>query len=131
MNFIWPSRKPVSYESSAWRESKAVPGVHFQTRKMSLGQKIELLQKAQQLSRNDEFLRAGSAADELEAGLSDLLVRRLYLQWGLLGVRGLRIDGVDVTSSLLIERGPEALTQEIIEILREEIGLTDDERKNF
>jgi hypothetical protein len=78
-----------------------------------------------------EFMKSGEASDQLEGALSDLLVRKLYLEWGLVKVEGLLIDGQHATGSLLIEKGPEELTDEIIAALRAEIGLSEEERKNF
>jgi hypothetical protein len=43
----------------------------------------------------------------------------------------LRIDGVAASASDLIERGPEALANEIMRTLRSYLVLTDEERKNF
>ncbi len=81
--------------------------------------------------RRDEFLRAGDPADQLEAGLADLLVRRLYLEWGLAGIEGLHIDGEAATPETLIAAGPESLSEEIASSIQAELSLSDEERKNF
>ena len=62
--------------------------------------------------------------------MSDLLANKLYLEWGLTRLDGLLIDGRAATTELLIEKGPSELADEIIEVIRSGIGLSDDERKN-
>jgi hypothetical protein len=84
-----------------------------------------------ELCEQQEFLKAGNAGEQLEAVLSELLVKTLYLEWGLVGLRGLRIDGKHATPELLIHQGPEALVEEILEAIKSELGLTEEERKNF
>lgn len=83
-----------------------------------------------ELTLRNEFLRAGDAADQLQASLSDLLARKLYLEWGLAEVRGLSIDGTPADVQGLIEKGPEKLADEAISMVAEETGLSEQERKN-
>lgn len=45
-------------------------------------------------------------------------------------MRGLKIDGNEACPFSLVDRGPEKLVYEIIDIIKAESGLTDDERKN-
>ena len=52
------------------------------------------------------------------------------MEWGLLGIDGLTIDGEAADAASVIERGPEALCREIVHEIRRECGLTDEERKN-
>ncbi len=124
-------RKKVSYSSLLWRESRVMPGVRYAIRRVSLSQRIELTQKVRELSLRHEFLKAGDTSDQLDAALSDLLVRRLYLEWGLAELSGLSIDQQPVTTGALIDKGPEALSDEIISSIQGEIGLSEEERKNF
>jgi hypothetical protein len=77
-----------------------------------------------------EFLQAGETEDKLEASFGELLVRKLYLEWGLAELSGLTIDGGAVTTQELIERGPELLTDEITEAVQRELALSEEERKN-
>jgi hypothetical protein len=123
--------KRSGYSSLSWHESQAVKGVRFATRRISLSQRIELTKRVRELTLRHEFMKSGDASDQLEAALSDLLVRKLYLEWGLIQVEGLAIDGQHATASQLIEKGPEQLSDEIIAALRAEIGLSEEERKNF
>jgi hypothetical protein len=59
-----------------------------------------------------------------------LEVERLYLEWGLESVSGLDLDGVAATPQSLAERGPEELCREMIQAIKAECGLSDEERKN-
>ncbi len=123
-------RKKVCYSSLLWHESRVMPGVRYAIRRVSLSQRIELTQRVRELSSRHEFLKAGDTSDEVDAALSDLLVRRLYLEWGLEELSGLSIDEEAVTTAALIDRGPEALSDEIIASIQGEIGLSEEERKN-
>ena len=78
-----------------------------------------------------DFLKTGDTSSQLEAALSDLLVAKLYVEWGLKEIEGLSIDGKRVTSAALIASGPECLTDEIVQRIQAESLLTEDERKNF
>ena len=98
---------------------------------MSLGRRIDLGQRVRELGLKLEFLQAGQTMQEqVEAGVLQNEIDRLYLQWGLLGVTGLRIDGVDAPPPAVVDRGPEALTKEILEAIKRELDLSEDERKN-
>jgi hypothetical protein len=127
-----PSRlpKPSNYSSVVRHESEAMPGVNYSIRRVSLSQRIELTKKVRELSIRHEFLQAGDAADQLEASLADLLVRRLYLEWGLAELSGLTVDEQPATVEMLVEKGPEALSDEIIAAIRAQLGLSEEERKN-
>ena len=131
MRFTSLLHKRSNYQSLRWHESEAVKGVQFATRRVSLAQRIELTYKARELSLKYEFMRAGETSDQVEASLADLLVRRLYLEWGLAGLKGFTIDGQQPTVETLIEKGPEALSDEIIHKIRAELELSEEERKNF
>ncbi len=118
------------YESTIWKDSKAIAGARYCVRRASLRQRIELVQKARELTLRNEFLNAGNSSDQQEATLADLRAQQLYLEWGLVEVSGMTIDGQKPSVGLLIERGPEALTNEIVEAIQMELNLTEDERKN-
>ena len=131
MKFTSPLRRDVSHPSVIQRESREIPGVQYTIRSVSLAQRIELTKSVRELCLKHEFLKAGDAADHMESWLADLLVRKLYLEWGLAEISGLRIDGKPATVEALIAKGPESLSDEIIESIKSELGLTEDERKNF
>jgi hypothetical protein len=131
MRFISHLRRAPNYSSLTWHESQTVLGVRFAIRRVSLGQRIELAKNVRDLSLKHEFLKAGDTGEQLEASLADLLARKLYLAWGVERLEGLRIDGEPATVEGLIEKGPEQLSDEIIDVIRRELGLSEEERKNF
>ena len=71
-----------------------------------------------------------SARDKLEATVLAAEIDRAYLDWGLIGVEGLEIDGAAATPKTLIEAGPVESAAESLARIKAECGLTEDERKN-
>jgi hypothetical protein len=130
MKFMSLLRKAPGYSSLSWRQSQTVPAVSFAIKRISLAHRLELTKQLRELTLRYEFLNAGDTSDQLEAALSDLLVRKLYIEWGLAEIQGLAIDGEPATAALLIQKGPENLTGEIISAIRQDIELSEDERKN-
>lgn len=126
-----PSHNQTRYSTVNWLESRTFPGIRFGIRRISLAQRVELTSRARELAHRYEFLRAGDAADQLEAALSELLIRKLYIEWGLAEIRDLTIDGEVATVEMLVEKGPESLSNEIVSAIRAEISLSEEERKNF
>jgi hypothetical protein len=131
MKLTSPLPSEVSYASLSWHSSKRIEGVRFAIRRVSLAQRLELNKRVRELTLRHEFLKAGPAADQLEAAWADLLVRKLYVEWGLARLEGLSIDGDTATVELLIDKGPEELVDEIVSAIQEETGLSEEERKNF
>ncbi len=123
-------RKESEYSSVAWHQSRCFEKVSFAVRRPSLAQRIDLTGRVRELTLKYEFLKAGDASDQIEASLSELLVHKLYIEWGLAEVKGLAIDGDPADPMTLIERGPEELIHEIVTAIKTECGLTEDERKN-
>jgi len=121
----------VSYASVARIESKEVPGVVFSINRISFGRRMELSRQVRALSQRSEFLEAGSQwGEKIEAGILAQEIDVLYLRWALVGIEGLVIDDEAATVEQLIEKGPEALTREIVLAIKEQCGLTEAERKN-
>jgi hypothetical protein len=58
-------------------------------------------------------------------------VDREYLRWGLAELEGLDIDGTTATPETLFAGGPEELVREIVDEIRQQAGLTENERKNL
>ena len=127
---ISPLPKLLEYASVVWRESRAMPGVRYAINRMSLMQRIALTKSIRDLTLSHDFLRAGDSADQVEATLSELLVKKLYLEWGLDQIEGLQIDGEAATMDSLVIKGPEKLTDEIVADIQSELGLSDEETKN-
>lgn len=130
MKFISRSHRETDFGSHRWFESETWIGVRFAVRRPSLSQRVELTRRVRDLVLKNDFLAAGSEPEKLEAVLADLLVRRLYLEWGLAKIEGLRIDGEAATTETLISRGPEDLAEEIASRVQFECGLSEEERKN-
>ena len=130
MKFISHLRRSPAYSSLIWHESQAVRGVRFAIKRVSLAQRIELARNARELALKYEFLQAGDTEQQLEASLADLLARKLYLEWGVARLEGIRIDGEPGTVGALIEKGPEELSNEIFDTIRRELSLSEEERKN-
>ena len=125
------SRLGEFYDSAAWHDAAAVAGVRYAVARMSFGRRLELVRSIREIGRKAEFLAAGSdAREKLEGAVVAGDVDQAYLQWGLVAVEGLTIDGETATPELLIEKGPVALTLEVLSKVKAECGLSEDERKN-
>ena len=121
----------MEYQSARVVESKTCAGVRFSVARISFGRRLELTRQVRELGRRVEFDSAGDSLDEkLSAAIAGAEIDRLYLHWGLLGIEGLRIDGQTADKQMLIEAGPEDLCREIVNEVRHECGLTEEERKN-
>jgi hypothetical protein len=131
MNSTWPSAEGLKWESGVWQESRLHAGVRFRTLRMSLARRADLTRRVRGLLERLEFHGAGEGpADKLEAGLLELEIDRTYIEWGLLELEGLEIDGGPASVRALVERGPEELCREIAAAIRASCGLTEAERKN-
>ncbi len=120
----------MDYESVRTIESKR-PGVRLQVRRMSFGQRLELLRRVRDLARKVEFLEAGkTAGEQMDAGVLRAEIERTLVLWGVAGISGLQLDGADATPEALVERGPEDVFREALAAVRREAGLTEEERKN-
>jgi hypothetical protein len=107
------SLRPVRYRSAIQCDSASFPGASFTIR------------------REQEFHEAGeSAKDQVAAAELSARIDQVYLRWGLLAISGLEIDGELPTADTLFSRGPEGLLREIVDRIKGECGLSDDERKN-
>jgi len=121
----------MRYESTIQIESKLLPEVSFTIARMSLARRAELLRRIRELAQRVEFLAAGEdIKEQIEAAILAHEVERLYLEWGLVAVHGLEIDAREATPEALIEAGPESLCREVLEAIRAECGLSEEERKN-
>ena len=119
------------YESVATVPSRIASGVEFAVAKMSFGRRTALMRQVRELSAKVEFLEAGRGSGEkMDAALLRVEIDRLYVKWGLVGISGLELDGVEATPASLAESGPEALFREALALVRWQSGLSGDERKN-
>ena len=106
--------------------------MRFRVERMSFGRRLELIRQLKTLLGRIEYVSAAPAGPERDAEAALLVgeVDRIYLRWGLRWLKGLDIDGEDVTSENLLEKGPEGLVEEILSAIRREASLNEAERKN-
>jgi hypothetical protein len=118
-----------------WFDSESVSGVRFEIVRVSFGRRIELARRIREIGRRMEYLEAGAKLEDgerekLEAAVLSAEIDRAYLEWGLVTVEGLEIDGEAATPEALVDRGPVELAVEILGRIRSECGMSEDERKN-
>ena len=119
------------YTSTTSFSSKEMQGVSFTIHRMSFARRIDLAQRIREEGRKLAFLESGQGAgDKIDALVLGQEIEKLYFEWGLKEIQGLEIDGEPATPQLLIERGPEGLCREIVEVIKSECGLSEEERKN-
>ena len=125
------SANGLSVESSAWFEAETSAGVRFRVARISVARRIELARRIREIGRKVEFLEAGNdPREKLEAAVLAAEIDRAYLEWGLEEVQGLTIDGEPATPAALIEKGPIDLAKEMLDRIKRECGLSEDQRKN-
>ena len=121
----------ASHESSVWFESVCCEGVRYQVARISLGRRIDLARKIREAGRQIEFLESsGDVRERLEGAVLQGEIDRAYLEWGLMAIEGLAIDGEAATAESVISKGPLGLALEMLGHIRSECGLTEQERKN-
>jgi hypothetical protein len=119
------------YESTVAIESSSVPGVNFAVNRISFGRRMELCRRIREIGQKLEFLDAGeNFREKVEANLLSHEIDQIYLEWGLVRIDGLTIDGEAATVELVIAKGPEGLTKEIVDAVKAQCGLTEEQRKN-
>jgi hypothetical protein len=121
----------VTYQSTFQAASSAHPGVTLTIRRVSVARRLELLKTIRDLAARMEFYKAGAGLDDkLEASIASAEVESVYVVWGVTKIEGLTIDGVDATPDSLVAVGPEDLVREAATLVRSQLGLSEDERKN-
>lgn len=121
----------IEWASALWRDSERVPGVRFKTVKMTLARRRDLTSRVRAMLNQARFHAvSGEAEEQMDASLLAVDTDRMLLDWGLLEIEGLRIDGEAASVRGLIEAGPEELCREIAEQIRRDCQLTEQERKN-
>jgi hypothetical protein len=121
----------MNYESTFAVQSTSTPGVVLTVRRVSVARRLELLRSIRELVQRVEFYNAGEKLDDkLEATIASVEIETLYVVWGIAGISGLSIDGLDATPEELVERGPELLVREAATVVRSQLGLSEEERKN-
>jgi hypothetical protein len=98
---------------------------------MSFARRCALAQRVHALSRRLEFAnRSEALKDRVEAAVLNSELCALYLEWGLVSLEGLDLDGHAATPDRLLDCGPEDLCLEIIDAIQAQCGLSEAERKN-
>lgn len=121
----------MNYESTITISSETLPGVRFTIRRMSFGRRLEFSHRVRELAGRYEFTGAGTdSIDKLETAALQREIDKLYFSWGLTRIEGLQIDGAPATVESLLDNGPERFCCEIIDAVKRECGLSDEERKN-
>ena len=101
----------MHYDSVVSIDSKAAPGVKFAIQRISFGRRMELSRRVREISRKAEFLEAGTELHEkIEANILAQEIDAMYLQWGLVSVEGLIIDGEAADASAVAGKGPGRLS---------------------
>lgn len=122
---------PEEWSSSEWIESRKVKGVWFRIARISFLRRLELLKRLRGLLAELECRAASEAnEDQVEASRIGMEVQRTYLEWGLIEIAGLKIDGEPARKETLLAQGPEWLCEEIADAVKEHSFLSDSERKN-
>lgn len=121
----------MTYDSTRIIESVACTGVTFTIVRMSFARRLELARRVRALAGRLEFAQAGSDGDDkVESAILAGEIDKLYIEWGLVRIDGLQIDGYPAEPSSLLSAGPEDLCREIVAAVKRECGLTQEERKN-
>lgn len=121
----------MTYQSTFVAQSSISPGVSYTVRRVSVLRRLDLLRQIRALSGRLEFYKAGAElSDKLDASIASGEIEALYVKWGVAVIDGLTIDGLDVTPDLFVEQGPEDLVREAAGLVRSQLGLCEQERKN-
>jgi hypothetical protein len=121
----------IQYESTVAQPSCCMAGVEFTVLRLSFARRMELARRVLELSRRLEFQQAGEGVeDNIQANILSFEIDQLYLRWGLIGITGLTVDGMDATPELIADKGPEDLAREIVNAIKSQCGLGESERKN-
>lgn len=130
MNSSWPSGDESARAAQRY-QSTCFPGVSFRVKRMTLGSRIELLEKIYPLLKEAESMAAGtSQSDQVRNQLCTLKVQEALLAWGVLELSGLCVDGVEISAERAGSGAPEELVQEMLAVIQRQIALTEAERKN-
>ena len=121
----------MQYESYLTVDSHACQGVQFRVRRLSLSRRMELVRLIRETGEKLAFHMAGdSVIDAAQAAEIRARMDALYIRWGLEEISGITIDGEPISLDNLLDRGPDSLAREIVEAVKGELFLDEDERKN-
>lgn len=123
MSYSW--RSAEEYRSSKY------PGVKYRVIRMSMGRRIDLTRRVKDLMKRMEFLNAGgTTGDKVDAAILAGEMDRLYWDFGLESLEGMEINGEPTSPDTQFERGPEDLSREILQRIKQSMQLSEGEQKN-
>lgn len=100
-------------------------------KRMTLGGRIELLERLYPLLKEAESMAAGaSQSDQARRQLCTLKIHEALLSWGVVEVKGLRVDGWEISAVEFSSAAPEVLVDEVLQVIEGQVALTTAERKN-
>jgi len=135
----------MNFRSTEVHESDAVEGVRFTVRVLNViqrarrdaeiaDQRLEftrLLEEYRALGDEERNSPAGRRLDYLSGLIADQYLKPASIRAGLVSIEGLSVDGEPVTDADgLIERGPDALIEEVWLACEAASGLSEEQRKN-
>lgn len=121
----------MQYQSLTSIDSTACQGVTFRVRRLSLARRMELVRLIRETGEKLAFHMAGdTVTDAAQAAEIRARMDALYIRWGLEAISGMTIDGEPITVENLLDRGPDALSREIVDAIKGELFLSEAERKN-
>jgi hypothetical protein len=114
-----------------WVESKVVAGARCRLARMSFGRRLSLMHAVRDAMAYREFKAAGdSVEDRLDASILALQLDRVYWHWGVLSVEGPPEANWPTDPARMWELAPEAFTREMLDIIKQTVGLSESDRKN-
>ena len=120
-----------SWRSAEEYRSTKFPGVRYRVIRMSMGRRIELTRRVKDLMRRMEFHAAGaSTEDKVDAAILAGEMDRLYWDFGLEALDGMEINGEPTSPETQFDRGPEDLSREILQRIKQCCVLSEVEQKN-
>lgn len=121
----------MNYKSTLLKESQVFPGVRYEIKRPSLSGRLALLRLVRTEGHSLPFHSSSEeVADQLRSKELLTTIDSIYIRWALIRIDDFLIDNQPADCELLIEKGPESLSREIAECIREECFLSGEERKN-
>ena len=120
-----------SWRSAEEFQSLNFPGVKYRVVRMSVGRRLDLTKRLRELMKQAEFLEASTVPqDKVQAAVLNGEVDQLYWGFGLEAIEGLDINGEPATPEIQYDRGPEALSREILTHIKASCTMSEAETKN-
>lgn len=121
----------MDYRSTVEYRSQLYPDVTVTLKRVSFSRRNDLTRLLAPLAAKARSLAASTNdKDVAEASMVRREMARLVLEWGIVDVAGIHVDGAPITKQLLLEDGPEELPMEILGELQRQISLDEEQRKN-